>query len=227
MTAKSQKKRNLSGMIILISVLVLAAVLVVTLHVEHIQKQKITLEQQKKALAPPGIMLSKINTDYYQGKVIGHVSCPRIGLDCDLVYGTTDGDLWKGAGLHDDSSLPGFATTPLIAGHARMYFKGSANAKKGDRITVKMPYGTYIYEIVDSKVMNKFDFDFSQLNEKNHEAIFYACYPFYKTSYVKQNRIFFYCRQISGPKVLDDVHGNGHTQAVGPGVDRGTLANFS
>ena len=82
-------------MIILISVLVLAAVLVVTLHVEHIQKQKITLEQQKKALAPPGIMLSKINTDYYQGKVIGHVSCPRIGLDCDLVYGTTDGDLWK------------------------------------------------------------------------------------------------------------------------------------
>lgn len=218
-------KKNYPVLIFVILLLVLMIVLAIVVPQNKIKRQK-PEPTKPTTTKPAGVKLSTIDTDYYHGKVIGHITCRRIGLDCDLVYGTTDDDLWKGAGLHEFSSLPGFATTPLIAGHARLCFKGFANAKKGDEITITMPYGTYLYRIRESKVMNRNDFDFNQLNEHNNEAIFYACYPFYKTDYVKQNRIFFYCDLVSGPKVIDDVHGT-HAQATSPNNGNGDLAHFS
>ncbi len=85
-------------------------------------------------------------------------------------------------------------------------FKGFANAEKGKTITISMPYGDYVYEIVDMEVMNKNDFDFSVKNEPTGQAIFYTCYPFGKVNYVKTDRLFLYCDFIEGVKVLDDIN---------------------
>ncbi len=162
---------------------------------------------------PSEIPLSSIDTDFTHGGTIGHLSSKDFALDCDLVYGTTDSDLWNGAGLHTESSLPGFATPPMIAGHARIDFTGFADAKVGDVITIEMPYGTYEYKISEILIRNMYDFPWESLNEKTGQAIFYACYPFYKTNYVKTDRIFFYADPISGPDVVDS---NGE-RAVTPG----------
>lgn len=218
-------KQNYYVLTFVILLLVLMVVLAAVLPKHKIQDQE-PEPTTTTTTKPAGVMLSSIDTDYYHGKAIGHITCKRLGIDCDLVYGTTDNDLWKGAGLHTDSSLPGFATTPLIAGHARLCFSGFANAKEGDEITITMPYGTYVYRIRESKVMDRHAFNFNSLNEQNNEAIFYACYPFYKTNYVKQNRIFFYCDLVSGPKVIDDVHGT-NRQATSPNHGNGSLAHFS
>lgn len=225
-TINSMKQRNYQLIIFIILLVILMVVLGTVLPRQRIKEQEVTTTTKPTTTKPAEVKLSTIDTDYYHGKAIGHITCKKLGIDCDLVYGTTDNDLWKGAGLHTDSSLPGFATTPLIAGHARLCFKGFANAKEGDEITVTMPYGTYVYKIRESKILNRFDFDFNQLNEQNNEAIFYACYPFYKTNYVKQNRIFFYCDLVSGPKVIDDVHGT-NKQATSPNHGNGSLAHFS
>lgn len=174
---------------------------------------------------PATVPLSKINTDFYHGKVIGQIDCDSLDIHAPLVYGTTDSDLMKGAGLHEFSSLPGFVTPPLIAGHARIDFTGFANAVVGDEITVTMDYGTYGYKIADIRIMDKSAFSFRSLTEETDQCIFYACYPFYKTNYTKNERIFFYCDRISGPEVVDDIHHSGTSRrAVTPKQGNGYLS---
>lgn len=172
------------------------------------------------------VYLSKIDHKVYEGKSLGTISSTKLGINCKLVYGTSDNTLWKGGGLHTNSSLPGFATPGLVAGHARVCFKGFAQAKLGDVITIKMPYGTYKYRISKIKIINESQYNFeSDLSKVSDQFIFYACYPYPKTSYEKYNRIFYYCDRIAGPKVIDDSVGGTHKWAVRPGS--GNLGDIS
>lgn len=162
------------------------------------------------------VNLSEIDRNFYAGKKLGRITCARTGVDCDIVYGTDEDTLWKGAGLHTNSSLPGMATPALLCGHARVCFKGFADAKKGDIITLKMTYGTYKYRINQIKIYNHNKYDFSDLGQINDQLIIYACYPFPKTPYEKTDRIFYYCDRLSGPKIIDDSVGGTHKWAVRP-----------
>lgn len=156
----------------------------------------------------PYILLSDIQYEFYNKEVIGKVVSEDLGIDCNLVWGTSDDCLRIGAGLHKTSSIPGYATPPIIGGHVQTVFKGfeKAEAGAGQTITISMPYGDYVYEIVDMKVMNKDEFDFSIKDEPIMQAIFYTCYPFGKVNYVKTDRLFLYCDLVEGVRILDDVH---------------------
>lgn len=154
----------------------------------------------------PYILLSDIQHEFYKKEVMGRIISEDLGIDCNLVYGTTDDCLRLGAGFHTTSSLPGRPTPPIIGGHVQTVFQGFEKAEIGKTITISMPYGDYVYEIVDMKVMNKDEFDFSIKNEPNGQAIFYTCYPFGKVNYVKTDRLFLYCDFIEGVKVLDDIN---------------------
>ncbi len=156
--------------------------------------------------AEPYILLSDIQHEFYNKEIIGRVVSEDLGIDCNLVWGTSDDCLRIGAGIHKTSSIPGYATPPIIGGHVQTVFKGFANAEKGKTITISMPYGDYVYEIVEMEVMNKNDFDFSIKDEPIMQAIFYTCYPFGKVNYVKTDRLFLYCDLVEGIKILDDIH---------------------
>lgn len=172
------------------------------------------------------VYLSKIDHKLSEGKTLGTISSTKLGINCKLVYGTTDDTLWKGGGLHNNSSLPGFATPGLVAGHARVCFKGFAQAKLGDVITIKMPYGTYKYRISQIKIIRHNEYVFERdLSKITDQFIFYACYPYPKTSYEKYNRIFYYCDRIAGPKVVDDHKGGTGKWAVRP--SSGKLSDIS
>lgn len=162
------------------------------------------------------VYLSKIDHKLTVGKTLGTITSTKLGINCKLVYNTDDDSLWKGGGLHSVSSLPGFATPGLVAGHARVCFKGFAQAKIGDVLTLKMSYGTYKYRISTIKIYNHGKYDFSDCDKVSDQMIFYACYPYPKTSYEKYNRIFYYCDRISGPKVIDDSIGGTQQWAVRP-----------
>lgn len=172
------------------------------------------------------VYLSKIDHKLSEGKTLGTITSTKLGIDCKLVYGTSDDTLWKGGGLHTNSSLPGFATPGLVAGHARVCFKGFAQAKLGDVITITMPYGTYKYRISQIKIIDESKYRFeSDLSVVSDQFIFYACYPYPKTSYEKFNRIFYYCDRIAGPKVVDDHKGGTNQWAVRP--SSGKLGDIS
>ena len=184
----------------------------------------VTTEEQ------PTVLLSyiydkKYHTEEFRAKqIVGRVSSEELGINCNLVFGTSDECLNLGAGLHKCSSLPGMntplnesASCPIIAGHCRTVFAGlskfdpnNGEFPKGITITLEMPYGKYTYEITKAEVMKAADFRFSdhRASHNNFEpdtAIFYTCYPFGVVNYVKTDRLFLTGKLIKGDRVVDDT----------------------
>ncbi|MCQ2487915.1 MAG: hypothetical protein MJ143_01390 [Clostridia bacterium] len=163
-------------------------------------------------------------TEFHAKQVIGRVSSDDLGINCNLVFGTTDECLSLGAGFHKCSSLPGLktpmsttSTCPIIAGHCRTVFEGfskidpkNGELPKGLTITLEMPYGNYTYEIISATVGKAKDFQFSEHrasygNFEPDTAIFYTCYPFGVVNYIKTDRLFMVCKLIEGDELVDDT----------------------
>ena len=168
-----------------------------------------TGDWQELADAPSSVMLSELDLNWSNGDVIGYMSSDDFDLDCNIVYGTSSFDLNFGAGLHTDSSLPGSITPAMFAGHCQYRFNGFQNAEVGDVITVKMSYGVFKYRISKIEIVNANSFDATTLNSKEYQALFYTCYPYNATPNAKSQRQFFYCKQIAGTKLFNDVTGYG------------------
>jgi LPXTG-site transpeptidase (sortase) family protein len=72
------------------------------------------------------------------------------------VRGTRPGDLKRAPGLLDTSALPGERGTALIAGHRTTYgapFRHIDRLRRGDRLTVDMPYGTVRYAVEATRIV--------------------------------------------------------------------------
>ena len=215
------------------AIIIIAAIVLSIIVVKHtISEEPTTVPTTKKETTteePTTVLLSyaldkKYHTsEFHVKQVIGNVQSDDLGINCNLVYGSSDECLSFGAGLHKCSSLPGMktpltpsATCPIIAGHCRTVFEGfskidpkNGELPKGLTITLDMPYGTYTYEIVKAEVAKASDFKFSDHrasygNFEPDTAIFYTCYPFGVVNYVKTDRLFITCKLVAGDEVVDD-----------------------
>jgi sortase A len=90
------------------------------------------------------------------GDAIGELKIPRLDADFVMVKGSDPGDLRKGPGTFDDTPLPGVGGTSAIAGHRTTYlapFRHIDQLKRGDRITVRMPYATFTYRVQTTRIV--------------------------------------------------------------------------
>lgn len=92
------------------------------------------------------------------GQAIGRIKAPDMdGLDAVVVQGTDTGSLQKGPGHYPETSLPGEPGTVGIAGHRTTYlapFRHIDSMRKGDPITVEMPYATFTYRVEKSEIVD-------------------------------------------------------------------------
>jgi sortase A len=120
------------------------------------------------------------------GTPIGRLSVPGMGLSTILVEGT---DRWssltKGPGRYGNTSFPGSGATVGIAGHRTTFsapFRHIDDLQTGDRITLKMPYGTFVYRVRGHKVVKSNDW--SIIKQVGHEQlVLSACHPLYSASH--------------------------------------------
>ena len=208
--SENKKKKIIIGVIIAIVIIAIAVTSAVLIK-KHAQKKADTTGESTTTTLPvsttsPYVVLSDIDTNFHIKQIIGQVVSDDMGINCSLVFGTTEECLNIGAGLHRTSSIPGYSTPPIIAGHCLTVFKGFEKAEIGMTITLKMPYGDYTYRISEIKVIDKDEFDFSVIREPIKQAIFYTCYPFDHINSPKQDRLFLYCDYISGDRIIDDVN---------------------
>ena len=132
---------------------------------------------------------------------LGEVTIPRVGIQINLYFGDTNAVLSLGAGMYAGSALPGYPGLTLIAAHnGRGQFGELGNAIVGDLVTITMPYGTYIYQVKETKVVNASDTTAYDFSVKDDKLILYTCYPMYYSSATDQ-RLFLYCDKVSGPVV--------------------------
>ena len=90
------------------------------------------------------------------GNPLGRIGISRIGANFVFVSGTGVGSLKKGPGHYDRSALPGLPGTVAIAGHRTTYsapFRRMNKLRRGDKITLTMPYGRFTYRVEGMRVV--------------------------------------------------------------------------
>jgi sortase A len=90
------------------------------------------------------------------GDALGRLRIPAIGLSAVVVEGTGGGDLRKGPGHYPATALPGQRGTVGIAGHRTTYgapFRHVDDLERGDRIALRMPYGTFGYRVERTRIV--------------------------------------------------------------------------
>jgi sortase A len=90
------------------------------------------------------------------GEPLGRIRAPGMGVDFVFVSGTGKTSLKKGPGHYDGSPLPGLPGTVAVAGHRTTYaapFRRMDRLRRGDRITLTMPYGRFTYRVEGLRVV--------------------------------------------------------------------------
>jgi len=92
-----------------------------------------------------------------RGDAIGRIELPTIDRGYYVVEGTDTGSLRKGPGHYEDTPLPGEDGTVGIAGHRTTHgapFRNIDKLDRGDRIEVEMPYGTFVYTVERTRIVD-------------------------------------------------------------------------
>jgi sortase A len=115
----------------------------------------------------------------HEGDPIGWITIPRIGLHLIGVNGTDTASLRKGPGRYLGSFMPGEGRLVYIAGHRTTYLAPFARIdelKPGDRVTMAMPYGTFVYSVVGYRVVAENDLSVLR-SDGREQLVLQACHP--------------------------------------------------
>jgi sortase A len=161
------------------------------LHALEVAMPSATAAQREAAVTASAAALRRRTHD---GQAVGRIRIPRIGLDAFVVRGTAPDDLKRAPGLLDDAALPGERGTAAVAGHRTTYgapFRHIDRLRRGDRIAVTMPYGTFRYAVEGTRIVDPGDL--SVLRSVGHRRlILSACHPLFSAA----RRIVVYAAQI-------------------------------
>ena len=136
----------------------------------------------------------RYRVDSKQGEAIGRIRVPRMGVNMIVVNGTDESSLQKGPGRDLRTYMPGENRLIYIAGHRTTYlapFSHIDRMKPGDRITLEVPYGTFIYTATHHRIVKSTDL--SVLKSPRHELVeLQACHPRFFASH----RYIVYARLV-------------------------------
>jgi sortase A len=129
-----------------------------------------------------------------EGDPVAELRIPRIGLRSVVVRGAALADLREGPGLLDGTPLPGEHGTTAIAGHRTTYgapFRHLDALRRGDPITVRLPYGSFRYAVEGTRVVDPGDL--AVLRHVRHDRlVLSACHPLFSAA----RRIVVFARLV-------------------------------
>lgn len=119
------------------------------------------------------------------GDALGRIEAPDMnGLNMVFVQGTDESSLELGPGHYPETAMPGQGKTVAIAGHRTTYlapFRHIDSMKQGDKITLKMPYGTFVYAVQKTEIVDPSDV--GVIHETGYERlVLSACNPLYSAA---------------------------------------------
>jgi sortase A len=117
--------------------------------------------------------------DSHRGQAIGRIRVPRLHLNMILVNGTDHDSLKKGPGRDLRTYMPGEGQLIYIAGHRTTYLAPFAHInalRRGDPITLEVPYGTFRYRVFRKKIVVSDDLAVLRSHGRDVVAL-QACHP--------------------------------------------------
>jgi sortase A len=145
-------------------------------------RQQAALENQLEDLPPSSRKLVRFRP--LKGRAIGEIEMPAIDKTAFVVQGTDSGSLRKGPGHYPDTPLPGKRGTTAIAGHRTTHgapFRNINELKRGDRIVLAMPYGTFTYKVQRTQIVGP-NATWILRNVGYQRLVLSACHPLYSAA---------------------------------------------
>jgi sortase A len=122
---------------------------------------------------------ARYRRDSHRGEAIGRMKIPRLGLNIILVNGTDHDSLTHGPGRDLRTYMPGQGQLVYVAGHRTTYlapFSHIDSLRRGDRVTIELPYATFVYRVTKHRVVAADDL--AVLRSHGREVlILQACHP--------------------------------------------------
>jgi sortase A len=157
----------------------------------HVPEAQVSTAAERKSVARAA---HSYRLESKRGEAIGRIRVPRMGVNMILVNGTDHETLKKGPGRDLRTFMPGENRLVYIAGHRTTYlapFSHIDRLKVGDRVTIEVPYATFIYSVTHHRVVAATDL--SVLRSPGHEVLeLQACHPRFFASH----RYIAYARLI-------------------------------
>lgn len=129
------------------------------------------------------------------GDPVARIQIRRIGVSAVVVQGTAASELSKGPGHYPGTPLPGSHGTVAIAGHRTTFgawFRHIDALRRGDPITVTMPYGTFTYRVRRTRVVPS-DAWWITKRVGHDQLVLSACHPLFSAS----QRMVVFARLVS------------------------------
>jgi sortase A len=152
--------------------------------VQSIDKAK-TAKNPKVLRANISKLAQRLVDESKPGDALGRIEAPGMnGLNMVFVQGTDESSLELGPGHYPETAMPGQGRTVAIAGHRTTYlapFRHIDSMAPGDKITLKMPYGTFIYSVQKTAIVDPSDVGI--VHDTGYERlVLSACNPLYSAS---------------------------------------------
>jgi sortase A len=152
---------------------------------------KVSIADERRTIAREAY---RYRLDSKRGEAIGRIRVPRMGVNMILVNGTDHDTLKKGPGRDLRTHMPGENRLVYIAGHRTTYlapFSHIDRMRPGDKVTLELPYGTFIYSVTHHRIVKSTDL--SVLKSPPHELVeLQACHPRFFASH----RYIVYARLV-------------------------------
>jgi sortase A len=119
------------------------------------------------------------------GAPLGRIRLPSQGRSYVLVWGDSESDLRKGPGVYPSTTLPGAGGTTAIAGHRTTYlapFRDIDDLRRGDRVELQMPYGTFTYAVDRHRIVDAGDVGVVRRAGPGTRLVLTACHPLYSAA---------------------------------------------
>jgi sortase A len=112
--------------------------------------------QISNQLKPSSIPAAPVVFAPAEGKAVGTIAIPKIGVNKAIVEGTSPADLHEGPGHYLGTPMPGHPGNVAIAGHRTTYgapFSNLDELAAGDPVIITTPEGVFSYRVTHSTVV--------------------------------------------------------------------------
>jgi sortase A len=171
----------------------------------HSAQKKLEAKLDRIGVMPPArrdrlpALAHRLERRTREGDPLGRIVIPRIGASYVFVSGTEAPDLRKGPGHYLQTALPGEHGTVGIAGHRTTYlapFKKIDKLAPGDRIELRMPYGSFWYAVTGTKIVAPDHMAVLRHPGGGDWVVLTACHPLYSAA----KRIVVTARLVREPR---------------------------
>ncbi|MEC0201063.1 class D sortase [Paenibacillus lautus] len=147
-------------------------------------------EQRADPVSYRDYLIDKSKFDPKPNDVIGMLEIPKLEAELPIIEGTEEEMLERGVGHYSGTAFPMEDEQILLSGHRDTVFRDFDKLSVGDHFIVKLPYGTFEYEIRSTDIVDKDDT--TVIRSMGTEVLVVStCYPFRYLGNAPERYIFY------------------------------------